>query len=311
MRSSLSRDRHPAPLWFVLVCMAAFVVVARLTTPATSDPLAVQQGFWIFVALLAGWIWKGLEVVGRVSLHVLHASVIALWGFARSVFNGLLDLGKLAAHGFKAAWGLLRQLYTDILRPVWIKFWKLIDRLRGTLERIFRPVLDFLNTIREELLGFYDDWIRPILDTIGIARKWLNILSLLHIDFAKKLDAKLASIEDAIDAPFRFVLGQLNALINLVNRIVTADGLFQRLALVRSLERDMLYVDRLWRNMRSHPLTNSDRNDLAEVNRPPTIEQMGRDFDRYLQTRDGPVAELLESVDFTGTIYDESHVLPA
>jgi hypothetical protein len=75
-----------------------------------------------------------------------------------------------------------------------------------------------------------------------------RILSSLGLGWARKLDAYLGQLEDKIQRPFQFLLAKINEVINVVNRIVTLDGLIQRVALIRSLARDYKFAGNIWWN---------------------------------------------------------------
>jgi hypothetical protein len=286
------RDR--APVWFEALVGLALAIAVRVWTPAPADGLHPQLAFWFIFSIIVGLIWKGVQIVGHVTMAALSWSVTALWAFAQSILNGAQQVARGVRSGFFKAWDFTRSLYDDVLKPAWTKFWSLVDRVRASLEHAFRPVLDFLRHVREEILGFYTKWVRPILDTIDVTRKILRVLSALHLDFAKRLDAKLGALEDAIDRPFRLLLAEVNKIINLVDRVVTANGLFQRLALVRSIERDIRYVVNAWHNSQSKPLTDADRRAAKERDTFKSGEQIASESRVYLETGVGPHAASID-----------------
>lgn len=255
--------RARAPFWFECVVGLVLALAWRAWAPASHDPLAPQLAFWQIFLLIAGWVWRGVEAAGKVTLAAVAYSVKILWTFAQSILNGAQQVARGVREGLFKAWDFTRALYDDVLKPAWTKFWSLVDRVKATLEHVFRPVIEFLRHVREEILGFYTKWVRPVLDTIGVTRKLLRVLSALHLDFAKKLDAKLGDLEAAIDRPFRELLARVNEVINWVDRIVTADGLFQRLTLVRSITRDFAVIGEEYGRWHKKPLTDEERARLA------------------------------------------------
>ncbi len=282
------------PTWFLVALLGAWVLLAHALGFHAAETGAPAQAWFGFLITIASFIWGGIQAAGHITLVVLQSSVIALWSFARGVYNATRDLGIDLLRGFRKAWDFTRALYDDILKPAWSKVWALVDRVRDTLERLFKPVLQFLRHVRAELLKFYDHWIRPVLDTIDVARKWLRVLSALHLDFAKTLDAKLAGIEDRIDGAFRFALGKVNEVINLVNRVVTADGLFQRLALVRSIERDMRYVAQAWWSAQGRRLSDDEKARRTAAEELPTVEDDSDEVNVLLRFNDGPLAPVVD-----------------
>jgi len=249
--------------------------------------------------------WAGLQAVGQASLYILTIFVNSLAIIVRGIANGLLTFGKVLQRGLLEAWHFFRTTYDRILKPAWLKFWRVVDWARDTLDDFFRPIFKFLRHLRDELLKFYDKWVRPILDTIGIARKVLSVFRALGIEWAKKLDAKLASLEEAIDRPFRALLGKLNEVINFVNRIATADGLFQRLALVRSIERDIRYVSRAFVNWRSKPLIVADYEERRKLANAHPLAVVRRDTTEALQTGSGRYGPLIDEMGAQWRLYLE------
>lgn len=282
--------RPTPPLWFwALLGMGTIIVLLR--TGAYDAPAPpVSLAFWAFLVAIGQAIWTVVQIVGQSIVHILIVSVNALWAFARTVWLGLRELGSAVLHGLRLGVWKLMQLYEHVLEPAWRKFWSFIDWTRTALDKVFRPVFRVLLRIRAELLKFYTRWVRPILDTIDVARKVLRVFSTLGLEWAKKLDAKLAQIAEHIDAPFRLLLRKLNEVINLVNRVVTADGLFQRLALVRSIERDIAFVSRAWWRANVRPLTADERAALALKGEPVPIEEHVRDVRAAIIDDSGPLA---------------------
>lgn len=254
--------RARCPWWFELAIAVAVAVAVRaldsvsLASGAPADQAPpIGLAFWALISLVAGAIWKGLEVAGRITLEVLKWSVLQLWSFARMVYNGSIALGKEVVRGLRKGWDFLQATYENVLRPAWEKLWKWYDRARKWLDDVVGPIYRFLVRVREEFLKYYDRWVRPILDSIDIARRWLRVFQGFGWDWARRLDDQFARIQERIDGPIRLVLSKINETINVVNRIATVNGLLQRVALVRSIERDIRQVQRAFANWRSDPVT--------------------------------------------------------
>jgi hypothetical protein len=258
------RRRPPPPFWFSAALLALWVLACHALDLHALETSPVSMAFFGWLIAVGQLIWSALQAVGQATLVALQWTVHALWLITKELRNGLSAFGGDLLKGFKASWQFLRTLYDDVLKPAWTKLWRLVDRLHDTLERIFRPVFRFLYQLRAELLKFYDKWVRPILDTIEVARMTLRVLSALHLEFAKRLDAKLGDLEAAIDRPFRFLLEKLNETINLVNRIVTLDGALQRLTLVRTLAKNWSTIGDEYAKWHKTPLTEEELQQLRE-----------------------------------------------
>jgi hypothetical protein len=299
----MTPPRRSPPLWFLLCVAAALAGAMRVLSshvgaldgaPGHVAPPAVA--FLGFLILLGELIWKGLEVAGKITLTVLHWMVINLSLVVTKIGNGLKALGSGLLVAAKRTWEFTRKLYDEVLKPAWGKFWKWFDKFRAWLDRTFRPVLRWLKFVRDNFLKFYKTFIRPWLDIIDVTRKLLKVLATLHVPFARQLDARLGRIEELIDKPFRLMLAKINEVIGIVNRIVTLDGLLQRVALIRSLERDFIFA---WRAATNpwHRLLSKDEDE--EVKR----QQAGKPFvtivtetKAYMRDRSGPNAPLLDEM---------------
>lgn len=277
--------RLPFPLWFgALVALAARALVHALDLHAL-EGADVQVAFFAWIIPIATWVWSGIQVAAKVTLAALNWSVKLLWTFAHSTYSSLLGLGrKVLAFGHRA-WQFFEGLYTDLLAPAWRKFWKLVDTARTFLERIFKPVLRVLFRLRHVVLDVYDKFVRPVLDTIDAVRQGLRLLSATGVDWARRLDDWLGRLQERINAPFLLALRKLNEVINIVNRITTADGFFQRLILWRSLvryERDMWVV---W-------LTSVRKREAGRVrdavleHEPPTVEEHAAALVAFVRDRE-------------------------
>ena len=260
--------RDQAPIWFQVACAAIVALLLRACAVPEGAQLEVPDqappalAFWAIVATVIGAIWKGLEVAGRVTLEILKWSVLQLWTFARSTAGALLEVGKATVRGARRAWDFFEATYDKVIKPAWSKLWQIYEQVKKQLDKYVGPVLRFLQSVRTELLKYYEKWVRPILDSIGIAQKVLRVFRAFGWDWAVKLDGHLSELQRRIDKPLREVIGYLNLVINQVNRIATLDGMLQRFALIRSIERDIREVSRAFTNCRSVPVTDEQYTDL-------------------------------------------------
>jgi len=291
--------RRRAPWWFVVVVAAALACALRVLDHA-SGALAGAPGdgprplvaFWFFVVLLAGWIWKGFEVAGRVTLIALQWAVANLYLIVTKFGNGLLATGHALLVGLKRGWDLLRGVWDDVLKPAWAKFWKLFDKLRTWLTDTFGPVLDWLQAVRKYLVDFWATYVRPWLDLIDVTRRLLRVLASLGLTWARALDARLAKLEDEITKPFLFVLGKLNEVIGIVNSVITAGGLLQRVALIRSMARDYEFA---WRAIANPYQAGYDRTKGGPVDdaiKPRTAAQISAAYVAWVTSRSGDRADM-------------------
>jgi hypothetical protein len=295
--------RSRAPWWFVALLTVAWAVTVRVCAPASlaSGGVGVPHAppslaFWAFLGVIIDIVWKGVEVAARVTLQILGYSVNLLWRFARNIANGAHELASFAFSGLKRAWSLLRGTYEHVLKPAWQKVWRWIDNVEQWLQRTFGPVLTWLRRVRTWILDFWSTYIRPILDLVDITRRALHVLGALGLEWARSLDRRLGAIEDWIERRFQDVLGTLNDVINVVNRIMTADGLFQRLTFLRTLARDYAHAWSIVLQGFNKPLGAADRDAMDKAAEPKPLADVHRDVGAYLLDRSGADAALFTEV---------------
>lgn len=292
-----------APWWFYLVVAASCAVLMRVCAPTdpASGPLGAPHAppslaWFTWLITLVEALWTGVEVAGRVTLAILQYSVTIAWRAITLLGKGAVELAGYAWQGLRQGWALFRATYEHVLKPAWKFFWTWVDKTERWLERTFAPVLRWLRRVRQWVLDFYAAYVRPVLDLFDITRRALRVLASLGIDWARTLDQKLADLEEKIERPFRLLVAKINEVVNLVNRVVTLDGLFQRLAYVRTLERDYAQAWNVLTAVGSKPLTAADRKALADKNEPPTTEAIDREAFAFLATGEGPKAALFDEM---------------
>jgi hypothetical protein len=292
-----------APLWFYVLVAALLAVALRELAPAPAasagaggDAHPVSFAWWTILVTIVEAIWKGVEVAGRVTLAVLQYSVNLLWRFARNIAAAAHELADYAWTGLKAGWGLLRDTYENVLKPAWKFFWKWVDKVENWLQRTFEPLIRWLQKVRTWILDFYTRYIRPVLDIIDVTRRALRVLASLGLEWARTLDRKLGELEERITRPFLELVAKVNDVINLINRVVTLDGLFQKLAYVRTYARD---VKDIWNQTGwglHRPITAAEKDALHTSFARLALKTVERDIGEYMRTGGGPDAELLNGV---------------
>jgi hypothetical protein len=300
MRRPLTARR--APLWFYVLVAAIVAVALRELVPAspassgagsTSHPPALAW-FAIIVSIVEA-IWKGVEVAGKVALAILQYSVHWAWRAITLLGKGAAELAGYAWTGLRKTWTALKYA---VLHPksAWEKLWHWVDRAEQWLKDTFGPTLDWLQRQAKKLRTFWRDYVQPWLDVIDVTRRGLRVLGALGFEWAKRLDATLGALEDRITAKYLELVGYVNDVINIVNRVVTADGLFQRLAFMRTLQRDWVLA---WKTLvagYARPITAGERQ-LADAKVAfKTQQQIASDVRAYMRDRSGPDAGLFSEM---------------
>lgn len=289
--------RRPAPpLWFLLcvvvvsgLLLRAFLGEDAFAAPSHGHPPQGLLGFWGFIILVGQLIWKGLEVAGRVTLEVLKWMVVNLSLVVTKLGNGLKVVGQSIILGLQKTWKFFELTYEKVLKPAWGKFWSWFDKFRRWLDRTIGPVLRWLRRLRDNLLAFWRTYVRPWLDLIDATRRVLRVLNSLGLRWAGALDRRLGEIEEAIERPFRLLLEKLNEVINVVNRIITADGLFQRLTLLRTLARDYGEIGKAIYERFARPLTSEEERVYKEAFKPKTDATHAAELRVAITDADGPL----------------------
>jgi hypothetical protein len=297
------RRPRSVPLWFELLVGVACACALRALDHALAGHLPpavhghpVQLAFWQFLIGVVEWIWNGFQAALSATVQFLVWAYGALTVAVTGIANGLAAAGHALLIALKRVWDFFGRVYEDVLKPAWAKFWGWFDKFTAWLDRTVGPVLQWLERVRATLVGWWSTWIRPWLDLIDVTRKILNTLGALGLQWARALDARLGQIESAIEAPFRFVLAQLNQVIDIVNRIVTIDGLLQRAALIRSLARDYDYA---WRAIANPWQAAFDHNSTPPIDReiePRTTAQIAAAYGAYVTTGGGDRAEMYGNI---------------
>lgn len=251
---------------------------------------------WGFILAIGSAIWQGIQVAAKITLTVLQWIVANLSLLLTKTINGLAAVGHFIMVGLKDVWAFTRKLYDDILKPAFSKLWGWFQKFEKWLDDTFGPVLRFLKRIRDNLLLFYKTFVRPWLDLIDVTRKLLHVFSSLGLAWATALDKKLGELETAIEKPFRLVLSKLNEVIGIVNRIVTLDGLIQRVALVKSLGRDYKFAWRAISQPYTRAVTDDDRVQATTALGVKPLGQIESETRTYIRDGSGPRAALLDEM---------------
>ncbi len=190
---------HPLGAGFLIPIITAIIAIA--TTVAR------------FVADAGILVFKTLESAVKFAAK----GVVWLTGVTRKGFSELL--GGLQ-HTFKSIERWLGNLYCDY------------QRLKDKLERVFGPIVRFMQKVQRWYDMIWKRWVVPVLNLMQRMRKVLAIFKLFHLKWAQKLDADLAWLEGKIAKNFLFVRRWLNLFGNWVNFLVDPAGALRMFPLV-------------------------------------------------------------------------------
>jgi hypothetical protein len=267
------------------------VLIALLWLDYACNPLQQPGAPAVRTAAAFGFIVTALEVFSSwvaAAAEVTAAYVwIALQWLAATTASFLVSTGAM----FARIWDGLKIVWSDVLKPALVWIDDHLKRLQAWLKDTFKPVFDFLKEVRCRLTDFYNTFVRPVTDTIEFIRQVNRVLMTFHIDVLNKLDHVLQQVEQRIDEPFLWINEKLNEITNWVNRIVTVDGLFQRLTLLRSLAKNADGLANVWWNAQTRNPNLRPRYIPATQVTPATASELAADFDLFLERDSGPISE--------------------
>lgn len=234
--------RHAPPRWLDLAGALLLALLIRHYADALGVRDDVQLSFLNFiitgVAAAFGWLADKAVTVA-----------VVVWHATRIVGTALVRFGVGLGGILGKVYGLLGSFWRGVLRPLIQYTWTRIDQLTAWLRHTLAPAFRFLELVRRRLWAIYDRYFRPIFDTIELTRRILQLLATFRLEWARELDRKLAELEDRLLYPIREAMLWLNRAMDVLNRIVTLDGLLQRVTLIRSMWR---YVGDAWAVLLSH-----------------------------------------------------------
>jgi hypothetical protein len=243
-------------VWLVLGAIAYF-----------DHPVAVVQRAEFFGWLVPFLVNVGKDVGGVLATYFLEGvkgALAALGGAVRWIIGQLKSFIVSAGAMFAKVWRSLEGFWKNVIRKELLALHDQFIRLRNWLRYIFKPLIDFLDKVRDKIKEIWDKHFKPILDAIDTARRVLAILAKLHIPFAAQLEGYLAKTEQWIIDRYNQLNADLNKVRDTINGILTLDGFLQRFLLLRSIERDVFYVWRALVNSGTRSLTGAEQHKLQK-----------------------------------------------
>lgn len=237
------------------------------------------------------------------SLEGVVAWLVSAFAWLSHVVVSLLtSTGAL----FSRVWEGMRVVWNDVLKPALTWIDTQLRRLQAWLKDTFKPVFDFLKRVRDELQLIYRRFVQPIIDTIEFLRALNRVLLQFHIHVLQGLDRVLQQIETRIEEPILWLNAKLNEIWKALDLVVTADGLFQRLTLLRSMNRYVPNWLRIATAARSSPLTGPQQYAIERANQTPTVAAATADLQVYYQGGAADVGPTLDLATDNARAYYEA-----
>lgn len=233
-------DRRLAGVVLVVVAIAAALDWYASAGAGAAAPRYVGAELFSFIVtgiqLLAGWIATAAEIT------VTYLAAVVSW-LAGVVGSFLVSVGAV----FAKIWDGIKIIWSDVLKPALVWVDKTFRRIHDWLVKSLKPVFDWLKLVRCRLNELYTTFVRPVLDTIDFIRAVNRVLLAFHIRILEGLDRVLSDLERRIEEPILWLFQQLTRVQNLLDRVVSLDGLFQKYMLVASLRKHApLWMSYFW-----------------------------------------------------------------
>lgn len=242
------------------------------------------------IALLYG-------IFGGGDVKALRGEVRTLRDRLVSIALQVVELATQSAQLDGKVTSIFEKLWRNILGPIINWIGSKVTDIAGRLRKLLAPLLRHLELIKNFIREIYKKWLRPILDAIDAVRAVLRLLELFHVKFAQTLDDALGKLERQLLQPFQFVLRQINKIEDVIDRIVTLDGLLQRITLLGSLAKHNGAILGLWWGSQTKGLSAADAAAAAAKDYPAVENgELVFELTEYLQGNGGHLAAVVEEL---------------
>jgi len=233
----------------------------------TSVLLSYLSDLVSFLLAAVSYIWSVLVYVANY-----------IWGALNWVWNFVYNLFKNIAAAFKWIWD-------NIIKGALTKLVKLFLRVRTWLKQTFGPVISFLKKLRAYYQWYFNHYVKPLLQLLGIVRKVLGIFRLLGFKWAARLDADIAGIEQKIVQVYSKLIGYINLAITWLDLIVDPLGILRRNPLFAALINDAPALRNLVLGAGIRPLTGAESSGQARDRALATPANAKQNFQTYYSQR--------------------------
>jgi hypothetical protein len=148
---------------------------------------------------------------------------IATWTFG--------ELGKIwdVLKGIGEAIGLaIYHVIIDYLIPLLKKIIAAIKDIQAKIAKLLKPIVKWIKRIRDWYVKHILPWQKLALQIISAVRQFLELLKLLDVKWAAKLDAELQKIQGYITESITAILGPLNAALSILGMAVDPSLFFRQ-----------------------------------------------------------------------------------
>lgn len=286
------------------------------TAPAAAAVPASQfQAHFLDAGTGGSDIGGGIATIGLVTVNpilfgvgIAISVISSLFG---AIFGGSGDIQKLAkqvdqlkqateagldqatrftwavGNGVATTWLAITNIWDNFLDALWSALkglWKLLWCLAAT---VLPKIIQALKDLRKFLDWIYQNYIRKIMNYLQLIRRWLQILKLLHVPFAAKLDSIITRIQGALFTPFLYLLRSLNGFGAWYNVILTADLVLQKPIFLRTMWAYQGEWINMWWAAQSATATSGGGVPTTTGPAPPTIQSEAASVHEFVLTGAG------------------------
>ena len=148
---------------------------------------------------------------------------IATWAFGE--LGKIWDVLKTIGEAIGLA---LYHAIVDYLIPLIKKIIAAIKWLHDKLSNLLKPIIKWIKRIRDWYVKHILPWQKLALNIISAMRQFLELLKLLDVKWAAKLDAELQKIQGYITESITAILGPLNAALSILGMAVDPSLFFRQ-----------------------------------------------------------------------------------
>jgi hypothetical protein len=254
-----------------------------------------QAAIFSIILSAIGWLADVMGSVGGTIAASLEGVVLWLVHGLGWLSLHVADIFKNTGAMFSKVWEGAKIVYDDVVKPFAQWLHDTYESIKGWMTRVFGPILQWANKVRDTLMGLYKNYLRPVFDALDTTRKVLAMLAALHIPFAQALENVVSDIEQTLQHNFLLLLGWVNKVIDTLNGLLTLDGLLQRYVFLRTLERDAFYVWRVSMNSKTTTPSDADGYRVFRALEYPTIDVAVDETLLWLDGQTSPSGEALDA----------------
>jgi hypothetical protein len=224
-----------------------------------------------------GGLLGGLSNLGAELQQILAFLVHLIVEVFQFIANVIVNVFKFFINIIGKSISFFHHILNFFFKDIWPRALSIMRHIHDFLEAKLGPIIKFLKKYRDLIDRNYRLYIKPILNFLQKIRQVLAVMRLLHIKFARELDAKILQLEGLLTKNFLQLRGILTSMLNALNAVVDFPLLFRKPVLVLSIRRVFLSLVRVLTGMPPGWFFPSPRKHAALGLKAPTAAKPFRD----------------------------------